>query len=83
MTFNELVDAALADSARMVTYAGKACRKSEGEASFGRFGAKIVPCGRPSVGQSSAVATRLDCYIDGKRVKRAVLQAAMAKGAGE
>lgn len=38
-----------------------------------RFRVELVGVGRPSVGQSSACSCRVDCYIDGSRVKKSVL----------
>lgn len=45
----------------------------------GRFGIALTPVGRPSQGLSSAAHYRLDCYLDGKRVAKAVFLDALGK----
>lgn len=68
-TLQQLIDAAMATTANKEIYVKQAVD--------GPFKVEIVPVGRPSVGFSSAVTYRIDCYLDGKRVKRSVLAAAM------
>ena len=70
-TLQQLIDAAIADANSNITIAGRTMRKGEGRAESGRFAVAVVLVGRPSTGHSSAVSTRIDCYLDGKRVKRA------------
>lgn len=73
-----LKEKAIADSKSLVTYGGgKAFPKGEGSAKEGRFEVRVVPKGRPSVGQSSADSFRIDHYLDGKRVSRDALLSAM------
>ena len=43
-----------------------------GMAEDGRFKICIVGVGRPSRGQSSAITSRVDFYLDGKRVSREI-----------
>jgi hypothetical protein len=75
----QLIDTAIADANSTITIAGRTMRKGEGRAESGRFAVAVVLVGRPSTGQSSAISTRIDCYLDGKRVKRAALAAALGE----
>lgn len=66
LTLQQLIDAAAASNYGIHTE--------------GRYRVELVPVGRPSQGRSSEHHTRLDCYLDGKRVKRQVFVDAL-KGA--
>lgn len=74
MTLNQLIDAAKQDASIKRDY-GRA------ETNNGRFAIVAVGVGTPSRGRQFSGASdqtlRIDCYLNGKRVKRAVLATAM------
>jgi hypothetical protein len=57
----------------------EASQDKYGKASDGRFTIYLVPVGKPRQGLSSGAFNRLDCYVDGKRVAKAVFLTALVE----